>query len=193
MKTLREIDIMLEFGAYIIYVRSSNFVAKGIHFFMRLFALRFNRVWRKPVNHSDIMVNGWVCGAQSPVSRCKSFEEYYHDNKPRTLFIYRLEPTMDLTSAKQLLLTEGTGVPYDYKNFIDFIWKLFTGKWRGHTGVHAEKRMYCIELSHYLMRKMYCKKIMDSSDWDNDPEQSRQWSIDNLEFVGEYKINYGEV
>jgi hypothetical protein len=191
MTTLNELNPALDHGAYIIYVRSENILAKWIHFFMRLYALRFNRIWRKPVNHSDIMIAGWVCGSQFPVSRSRTFEGYYNDGKSRELFIYRIEPQKDISSAKLDLFIYGTGVPYDYKNFYDFIYKLFTGRWRGRTGKEAEKRMYCIELSHYLMRKMDCKCIMDGSDWDNDPEQSRQWAMDNLEFIGSYKINNG--
>jgi hypothetical protein len=40
-----------------------------------------------------------------------------------------------------------------------------------------------------IMRQMQCTQLMDESDWDNDPEGSRQWAINNLELVGVYKLN----
>jgi hypothetical protein len=188
MKTLNELNPVLTTGAYLIYVRSHGFLARGIHFFMRLYALRYGRIYRKPVNHADIMVDGIVCGAQYPVSIAQPFEKYYNDGSSRTLYIYRLETGYPSDVCKNVMLLKAQGLPYDVLNLWDFIAKLFTGKWMGHTKHFAEKKVYCIELAHMIMRWFKCKKLMDKSDWDNDPEQSRQWAIDNLELVGEYSI-----
>lgn len=188
MKTLAEINPGLQVGAYLIYVRSYGFLARCIHFWMRLYVLRFRRIWRKPVNHTDVMVNGYVCGAQFPVSVCAPFEEYYNDGKKRTLVVYKINPWVS-TSEAIITLKFHAGMPYDLKNFLDFMYKFFAGRWRGRTGDQAAKKVYCIELSHMIMRQMQCTQLMDESDWDNDPEGSRQWAINNLELVGVYKLN----
>lgn len=188
MKTLAELNPALQSGAYLIYVRSYGFLARQIQFWMRLYVLRFRRIWRKPVNHTDVMVNGIVCGAKFPVSVCAPFEEYYNDGKKCRIVVYRINPGVE-PSMGIITLKYHAGIPYDLKNFIDFMYKFFTGKWKGRTGDQAAKKVYCIELSHMIMRELLCSPLMDESDWDNDPEGSRQWAIDNLELVGVYNLN----
>ena len=70
---------------------------------------------------------------------------------------------------------------YDFKNFIDFIVKFFTGKWTGHTGEHADKALYCIESVHRVMEDIGVEPVLQDA-WDNDPEESRQWAKENLRY-----------
>lgn len=172
-------------GLYLVYVRSNNFVARGIQFFMRLYALRFKREWRKPVNHTDIMYNGIVWGstAQGYLPR----EPEIAWDHATDLFVYKLDTDKTKKEINNIF-DKYKYRRYDYKSFIDFIVKAFTGKWTGHTGSHAESKLYCIEGSHMVMNELGIEPKIEEP-WVIDPEQSRDWAIKNLEFIGKYKTN----
>lgn len=163
---------------YIAYVRSRNFVARMIQFFMRLYALRFNRTWRKPVNHADIVYKGVAWGTTACGFLPRSKREAW-DNA--TVWIYKLHTVYN---AEEILavLHRYQYRPYDFMNFWDFIVKLFTGEWRGRRGFDAEARLFCIEAVHMIIDELGVEPSLVNA-WDNDPEESRQWAIDNLEFI----------
>lgn len=165
---------------YLVYVRSKNFLARGIQFFMRLYALRFKgRPWRKPVNHADIVHHGLVWGSVAQGFYPRTIEHSW--NKATKLYVYELEPKV---SPKEIdkVLQNYLGRPYDAKNFIDFIVKLAIGRWTGHTKHHAEKKLYCIEAVHKVMEDIGIEPVLENA-WDNDPEESRLWAEKNLKLV----------
>lgn len=161
---------------YLVYVRGTKFISRGIQFFMRLYAIRFKRDWRKPVNHADIVHAGHIWGSQAEgfVSR----PLYDGWKKTSMLIAYELEPSMDVDQISDVLRTYRYR-RYDFKNFIDFIVKLFTGRWSGHTKNHADKALYCIESVHRVMEDIGVEPVLEGA-WDNDPEESREWAKNNL-------------
>jgi len=169
---------------YLVYVRSSNFVARMIQFFMRLYALKFNRIWRKPVNHADIVYKGVVWGTTAHGFLPRSKREAW--DKATELWVYKPEIT---ANAEEVLavLHRYQYRPYDFMNFWDFIVKLFTGEWRGKRGFAAEARLFCIEAVHMVLDDLGVSTSLHAA-WDNDPEESRQWAIDNLEFIEKIKL-----
>lgn len=165
---------------YLVYVRGTKFISRGIQFWMRLYALRFNRVWRKPVNHADIVHKCKVWGSQKEGFIQQTQDEAW-SKKAIKLFVFELDPRFSSEEIDHVLARYEYR-RYDFKNFIDFIVKFFTGKWRGKKGKAAEKALYCIESVHMVMEEIGIVPILEGA-WDNDPEESRQWAIDNLTFV----------
>lgn len=172
-------------GTYLIMVRGSGFMAKGIQFFMRLYALRFNRKWRKPYNHSDIMCHGRVTGAKKEGIVVKDWREYY-ENRSLEVEVYEIISNNSIAKIHKIF-KKYQGTPYDFKNFIDFIWKFFTKEWRGRTHNRAKKRLYCIEHSSLILEDLGVAGTLYRF-WDNDPEELREWAENSLEFVGTFKI-----
>ena len=167
---------------YLVYVRGKGFMPRAIQFFMRLYALRFNRVWRKPVNHADIVYSGLAWGSIAHGFLPRTVDIY----KGVTIYPFRLETNK---TQKEIIdiLERYKYRPYDFKNFIDFIVKLFTGKWTGHTRQYAEAKLFCIEAVHMIMDELGISPSLKDA-WDNDPEESRQWAIDNLDPVTRKEI-----
>jgi len=164
---------------YLVYMRSSNFTARCIQFFMRLYALRFNRIWRKPVNHTDILYNDEVWGTTAKGFLPRTQEEAWH--KAKQLIFFKLETDKNDEEILEIL-NRYKYRPYDFKNFWDFIVKLFTSKWPGKTGKDAEARLYCIEAVHMVMDELGIEPSLENA-WDNDPEESLTWALHNLKLT----------
>jgi hypothetical protein len=150
-----------------------------IQFFMRLYALRFNRIWRKPVNHADICYKGVVWGTTARGFLPRAKKDAWE--KASDLWIFKVPTSKDHAQIVGTLHAY-CNRPYDFKNFWDFIVKLIIGRWKGKTGHRASQRLYCIEAVHIIIEILGDVAQLIGS-WDNDPEESRQWAIDNLEFI----------
>ena len=171
-------------GLYLVYMHSSNFIARCIQLFMRLYAMRFNRVWRKPVNHADIVWKGIAWGTSAKGFLPRGQKEAFR--KAKVLHVFALPRNVDDQKIFDVL-HKYQYRRYDFRNFWDFIVKLFTGHWKGKTGDDAESALYCIEAVHMVMDELGVTPTL-ADPWDNDPEESRQWAIDNLEFVEKIEI-----
>lgn len=179
-----EFEELTKSGDYLILVRGRRFLSRGIQFFMRLYALRFNRVWRKAVNHSDFMTSGIVTGAKAKGIVVDPWHKYY--KSPVTLFVYKVDASKSRKEVFEII-KKYEGIPYDVKNFIDFIWKFISGRWTGHTGRFAKEKLYCIEHTSIILEEIGVENTLVNF-WDNDPEELRQWAIDNLDYVGKYEV-----
>jgi len=181
---IKETDMVPHDGLYLVYMRSSNFVARCIQFFMRLYALRFNRIWRKPVNHADIVWKGIAWGTTAKGFLPRGQQEAFR--KAKVLYVFALPRNVDDKKIFDVL-HKYQYRRYDYKNFWDFTVKLFTGRWKGKTGEAAERALYCIEAVHMVMDELEVIPALPNP-CDNDPEESRQWAIDNLEYFEKIEI-----
>jgi len=177
-----KIDNLNKDKTYLVYVRGTKFVSRGIQFFMRLYALRFNRKWRKPYNHADLVHKEQIWGSQAEGFINRPLTEGWE--KASRLAVFELEPKLNSKKIDSVL-EKYQYRRYDFKNFIDFIVKFFTGKWSGHTKEHADKALYCIESVHRVMEEIGVEPVLENA-WDNDPEESYQWALDNLKLYEEF-------
>ncbi len=107
---------------YLIYVRGTKFLSRGIQFFMRLYALRFNRKCRKPVNHADMVHGGFIWGSQKEGFISRPLSEGW--TKASMLIAYELDPKLS-PKGIQNVLEKYRYRRYDVKNFIDFFQNFF--------------------------------------------------------------------
>lgn len=72
-------------------------------------------------------------------SRPKNLEAWIHSRKGDILGVKEYDvPEINIVRLLDL--------PYDLPAAISLVWLRITGRWNGHTGSHATKRNYCLEL-----------------------------------------------
>lgn len=146
---------------YLLMVRSYGFLGKAIRFFMWVKAIILRRPDKRHLfNHSDLIIgDNLVCGAYGRGVQVKSVGRTYDDGCDRDILVYRLPLNAVQTALLRNWCLNQSGKPYEYSNMLNHIkeifsdlWRNIKGKsgeenWKGHTGVRAQKRYFCVELS----------------------------------------------
>lgn len=138
-------------GVYISFVRSKNILARLIQFGMWLFQiLQMKRYPTKSFNHTDLIIDGLLVGAQKEGIIASSVAHIY--SKGQSIELYKV-PIKDEEEFQKLweFILETLGSKYEFSNFLYHAKKIFTGKWT----TKNEDRFYCIEHTAEAMNILF--------------------------------------
>lgn len=144
-----------EEGIYIIGKISKTFLGRAIQFDMWLYQkfLLKRKHPRHSINHTDIMIDGMVWGAQADGFFPHSYKYIYgKDKKSPILLLFKLDLSNKQTKTLKSFLKDKEGTKYEFSNLFFHIWQLITGKWKGQTN---DKRFYCIEATACALNELY--------------------------------------
>jgi len=157
----------------IILVHNSGFVSRGIQFFMNIYRKKLKLPKRTLYNHAVVVVNLWgklwVADAGAKGIQVRDRLDAYIGRDNVLLLTWRVPLTVEEQELfSKTAINYALGITrYDYKNFIDQIRYIFTGKWKGKTGAKSTKRIYCSEFAAVCMEAT--RNGTFKSTWDKNP------------------------